>query len=104
MTATDGPLAISVSFKVYAQPDALQVVSGPADGAYEGGPAAVPFTVRVTAPGGASVAGHTVTVSVTAGTATLAACGAASCVLTVDGTGTVSTMVSLSKSTEPVPR
>ena len=93
MTATAGALQQSVSFQVLSQPDTLQLVSGPADGSLAGGPAATPFAVRVTQADGTAGAGRGVVLSVTAGTATFGACGAATCTVTADASGVVSSTV-----------
>ena len=89
LTAIDGSVAVSASFTAAAKPDVLTVVSVPPDGSLAGEVAAVPFAVRVTAGDGSEAAGRSVTVSVT--NAVLAACSAASCALTSDAQGMVST-------------
>ncbi len=93
MQFTDGPLVQSVSFTVQRQPDTLSLVSGPADGSFVGGPAAVPFAVKVVQADGTAAAGRSVTMSVTSGGATLGACGTASCTVTADAKGIVSSGV-----------
>ena len=94
LTATYGSLSETASFTAYTRPDTLTLLSAPASGGYVGATAAVPFAVQVFAGDGTAAPGHSVTLSVTGGTATFAACaGASSCTLAADASGVVSTMV-----------
>ncbi len=93
--ATDGLISQTFTFMVRQRPDELQLVSAPGSGTVAGSVAAAPFSVRVLLADGVTVVpSHSVTVSVTSGSATLAGCGtAASCVLTTDANGVVSSAV-----------
>jgi hypothetical protein len=84
-----------IQFTAVALPDVLKLVSGPASGGYAGQTQAVPFAVQALFNDEVTpVSGRSVTVSVTNGQAGLVACaGAASCVLTADANGMVSTLV-----------
>ncbi len=95
LLAADGAVTQAASFTAVAPPDVLRVVSAPAAGSYVGMPAASAFAVQVLfADGVTAAAGHSVRFSVSAGSATLAACaGAPTCVLTSDSSGMVSTAV-----------
>ena len=93
LTATAGGGTISTTFTSAAvPPDTLQVVSHPADGSYAGTPAAARFTVQ-TLLGDTAAPAAGISVTVTASNATLGACDAATCLLTADSTGTISTAV-----------
>ena len=92
LTAAAGGGTVSASFTASAvPPDVLTVVSVPANGSYVGRAATASFAVRVVLGDGGVGAGAVVTV--TAANALLGACGAASCVLTADAAGAVSTTV-----------
>jgi hypothetical protein len=92
LTAAAGGGSVSGSFTVVAAPvDVLTVLSSPANGAYVGDVAATPLRVQVTLGDGAAAAGATVTLTATG--AILGACAAASCIVTADGAGTVTTTV-----------
>ena len=95
LLAADGPVTQSATFTAVAPPDVLRVLSAPATGSFVGVPATAAFTVQVLlADGVTPVSGRNVTLSVTAGSATLGACaGAASCVLVSGSSGVVSTAV-----------
>ena len=72
----------------------LQLISGPTGPAVDGKPAATPFAVRVLGSDGMTPsAGESVTLSVTAGTAVLEACGTAQCTMLTDSNGMASTAV-----------
>ena len=72
----------------------LQLISGPANGSVAGRAAGTPFAVRVLGSDGVTpTAGETVTLSVSAGTAVLGACGAAQCAVATDSNGMASTTV-----------
>ncbi len=91
VTAAYGALIETVSFTAYVRPDTLQLISAPANGSATGTLAALPFAVQILAGDGTPGFGHTVTVSVTGGSATFAACsGASTCVLTADASGIAS--------------
>ncbi len=93
LTASAGGGTISTSFvAVAAPPDLLTVLSVPADGSSVGRVAGTAFSVQVKLAGGTNVAGVAVTVTVTA-TGAVLGCGSASCVVTADGAGTISTGV-----------
>ena len=96
LSASTSLLSVPASFTVVAAPDVLTLVSAPAGVATVGAPAAAVFSARLMAGDGVTPrAGQTVTVTVAAanGAARLEACGAASCSLKTDATGTVATMV-----------
>ena len=88
-------VSLTMQFNATSLPDVLQVVTAPVSGGYTGQTSAVPFAVQTLFNGGTTpVSGKTVTVSVTNGAATLAACaGAASCSLATDANGMISTPV-----------
>ena len=93
LSATAGGGTASVSFNAIAiPPDALHIVANPADGSYVGTPAAVPFTVQV-ALGDTGAPAANISAIVSATNATLNTCGAATCTLTTDSTGAISTTV-----------
>ncbi len=79
----------------YGSPqERLELASSPTGTVVEGRVAAVPFAVRVLAADGVTpVAGEAVTLSFTAGSGTLGACGAASCTVQTDASGVASTTV-----------
>ncbi len=94
LLAVDGSASVSASFTANSQPDLLQVVSAPANGALVGNAAALPFTLKVLAADGVTAqAGKAIAFSVTAGSATLGACTQSACTLTSDTNGLVSTLV-----------
>ncbi len=77
-----------------ALPDVLQVVQAPSGTVYAGDAIGGGFAVRlVLADGKTAVAGQAVTFSVSAGSATMGACGAASCTVMTDAKGLASTAV-----------
>ncbi len=90
-----GDVTKLIQFTAVALPDVLKLVTGPASGGYAGQAEAIPFAVQAFFNDGVTpVSGRSVTVSVTNGQAGLVACGgAASCVLTADASGMVSTLV-----------
>ena len=80
VTASSGNANAAMSFSAQSQADVLRVVSAPGDGAFVGSVAAPAFAVRVLSNDGVTaVAGRQVVLSVSGGSATLGACGAASC-------------------------
>ncbi len=94
LSASTSLLSVPASFMVAAAPDVLTLVSAPAGVATVGAPAAAVFSVRLMAGDGVTPrAGQTVTVTAANGAARMEACGAASCSLKTDATGTVATMV-----------
>ncbi len=88
-------LTQTMTFTSSANPDIMHLVTAPASGIYALSPAAVPFTVQLFFGDGVSFAANkAVTLSVSNGSATLAACsGASTCIVQTDATGTVSTLV-----------
>ncbi len=93
LAAVDGSAILTATFTAVSRPDVLQLVSAPADGALVGSVAATPFALRVLAGDGSPASDRTVVLSVTAGSATLNACGAASCTLSTDANGLASSSV-----------
>lgn len=94
MQASTSLLSVPASFLVVSVPDALTLVSAPTGMVTVGAPATTVFSVRVVAGDGMTARpGQTVTVMVANGTARLEACGAATCNLRTDATGTVVTAV-----------
>ena len=94
MAASTSLLSVSASFSVVAAPDVMMLVSAPTGVATVGASAGTVFAVRVMAGDGVTArTGQTVTVTAANGAARLEACGAATCSLKTDATGTVATMV-----------
>lgn len=95
VTASDGVTSQTFSFLALARPDVVRVVSVPASGGLAGTQAAVPFAVQVLMNDGVTpLAMRTVTITITNGTGSLAACGgAATCQLVTDSQGMISTPV-----------
>ncbi len=94
VTASTSLLSVPASFSVVAAPDVITLVSAPTGVATVGAPAAAVFAVRVMAADGVTPrAGQVVTISAANGGARMEACGAATCSLKTDATGTVATMV-----------
>ena len=91
LTASEGAVSVSASFVANAPPDVLQIVSVPANGSLAGKAAAVPFAVQVLAGDGSIAVGRSVTMTVT--NAILTTCGAATCLLTSDTKGDVTSGV-----------
>jgi hypothetical protein len=92
--ATNGDLSATMSFVASGPTDVLQVVSAPASGAAAGTVAALPFSVQVYQTDGVTpAAGRSVTLAVTAGSASFAGCNPAACVLVTDSAGKVSAPV-----------
>jgi hypothetical protein len=91
--ASLGSASVSASFTTMINSaDQIRVLTLPSGTVYAGVPTATPFAVQVFLPDGVTPdAGAPVTV--TASGASLGACGANSCVLTADSTGTVSTLI-----------
>jgi len=84
----------ALTYSTTAQADVLSVVSAPSGDVAAGVGASAPFSVRVfQADGVTPVAGIAVTFSITQGAATLSICGAASCTLLTDVSGTASSMM-----------
>jgi hypothetical protein len=72
----------------------LKLISSPASPAFVGAAATNPFSLQVVAADGTTpVVGALVTLSVVQGTGRFSACGASTCTLTADATGTVSSQV-----------
>ena len=94
VVALQGSLSQSASFTSIV-PDVLHVVSAPTSGAFTGLPAALPLSVQLLQGDNVTpIAGVNVTVAVTNGSATFSTCpSTASCVLTTDANGTISTWV-----------
>ena len=93
---SDGTVSQTFNFTAVARPDVVQVISAPASGSVGAGTAAsTPFAVQVLMHDGVTpLAQRTVTISVTNGAGSLAACGgAASCQIVTDAQGMISTMV-----------
>ena len=94
MTASTSLLSVAASLTGIAAPDVMTLVSAPAGVATVGAPAGTAFAVRVMAGDGVTArVGQTVTMTATNGGVRLEACGAATCSLKTDATGTVATMV-----------
>ena len=94
LRASDGSVSQTATFTAAVQPDQLTVVTVPANGSFAGLVAAIPLSLQVLlADGVTPAANRPITVSVTAGSATLLACGAATCTLTTDAHGIVSSLV-----------
>jgi hypothetical protein len=92
LSASAGGGTVSGSFSAVAlPPDTLRVVSVPANGSYAGVVAAIPFAVLVNKWDGSVAAGSPVTLTASGGT--LGGCGLATCVVTADATGSVSSLV-----------
>ncbi len=89
------PATQSATFVAVTAPDLLRIVSAPASGAYSGTPASIPFLLQVLLPDGSTpVPNQNVTIAVTSGSASFAACGGAStCTLRTDSLGDVSSLV-----------
>ncbi|HKO17553.1 MAG TPA: IPT/TIG domain-containing protein, partial [Acidobacteriaceae bacterium] len=84
----------ALAYSTSAQPDVMALLSAPSGTVTVGVVAATPFTVRVFQTDGVTpAAGVAVTFSVTSGSATLNACGAATCIVLTDASGTASTTV-----------
>lgn len=93
LLAADGTVTQRASFTVSSTQDVLRLVSAPNGSIYVGDVAAVPFAARLLLYDGVTPdAGKNVTLSVTRGSAMLG-CGAASCVVTSDASGNVSTTI-----------
>ena len=87
-------LSLRVSFTTILAPDVVTVVSAPASVAAVGVTAAAAFAVRVTAADGVTPrVGQTVTLAAERGAAQMTACGAASCSVRTDASGTASSGV-----------
>ena len=91
--AAEGTLIQSATFTALAQPDRMNLISAPADGSFVGDVAALPFSLQVVPGDHSAPQVRSVTLTVTNGSARLAACGGISCVLTTDARGMVSTGV-----------
>ncbi len=91
--STGGSTRISSALSYVATADVLVKVSAPA-ALVSGSAAATPFAVRVLAPNGTSpVAGATVRLTVTSGSASLGLCGGGTCTATSDSAGLVQTSI-----------
>ena len=94
LSVTDGSANLTASFTAVARPDDVELVSAPANGSLVGDASPTAFAVRVFAGDGVTpLAGHAVVLSVSSGSATLVACGSASCTLLTDENGLVSSAV-----------
>lgn len=94
ITASTSVLSVPASFTVVAAADVLSLVSAPTGVVTTGAPAGAVFSARLMAGDGVTPrAGQTVTVTAANGAARMEACGAVSCTLKTDATGTVATMV-----------
>lgn len=93
--ADDGVVSQTFHFIAAARPDVVMIVSAPASGGLAGTQASVPFGVQVMLRDGVTPAvNRTVTISVTHGAASFAACaGAAICQVVTDTQGMVTTLV-----------
>ena len=92
--ATDGVDSVTFQFYAGTPPDVLKLVSMPANGALAGVSAGVALSVQALLPDGVTpAAGHAVTFSTAPGVARIDSCGAATCVLTADAQGMVSSTV-----------
>jgi hypothetical protein len=86
----------TASFAAVDPPNVVTLVSGPSGVVFVGDTAAVAFAVRVTkAIGGAPVAGATVVFSEGGASVTYGVCGAASCTMLTDVTGSASTTMTM---------
>ncbi len=95
LTASDNGMVQTAQFTVVPAPDVVTLQGAPAS-VYRGATAAQQFAVKVTLADGATpVAGMTVILSLGAGSggATFAACGAATCTLTTNAAGVISSQV-----------
>ena len=94
MSAGTSLLSMAASFTVIAAPDVVSLVSAPTGVATVGAAAGTAFAVRVMAADGVTArVGQTVTMTAANGGARLEACGAPTCSLKTDATGTAATMV-----------
>jgi hypothetical protein len=94
LTATDNGMSATASYTVSGKPDVVTLGSAPAS-VLQGSIAAAPFTVQATLADGVTPAsGVAVALQATgAGAATFQACGAASCTLTTNAKGIVTSSV-----------
>lgn len=94
LVASTSLLSVQTTFSVSAAPDSILLVSAPAGVATVGSAAPLAFAVRVLAGDGVTPrVGQTVSMTAENGAARLEACGAASCSLRTDATGSVATAV-----------
>ena len=93
--ASEGAALVADTFSVVQRPDVLRLISSPANGGFPGAAESVAFTVQALLGDGVTpAAGHTVLLAGAAGAVTLGACGgAASCSVTADANGLVSSTV-----------
>jgi hypothetical protein len=92
LLASDGAITQSASFMAVAAPDVLRLVIAPSGPVFVGSPASPAFSVQVLAANGNTpIAGRSVTLSLTSGTASLSGCSATPCILVSDANGLVST-------------
>ena len=92
--ATDGTVTETITFMSGTSPDVLKVVSAPSGSVVLGSGVSGTFGVQVLGSDGVSaLQGVSVTFSVTNGSATLGACGAAVCTVITDAGGLASTSV-----------
>jgi hypothetical protein len=94
--ATGGTTSMlgALTYSATAQPNRISILSAPSGTVTAGTQAPAPFTVRVLQPDGVTpVAGITVNFAVATGPAQLGACGAATCMVLTDSSGTASTSV-----------
>ncbi len=87
-------IVLDASFTSVSSVDTMQLVSSPASALYPGSSPAIPFAVQVIGAGQLNgTPGKSVVLSVTGGSATLAACGAATCTITTNANGIASSVV-----------
>ena len=95
VTASDGVVSQTFQFTAIARPDVVNLVSAPASGGVSGAVASSPLTAQILLQDAVTpAASRTVTISVTNGAASFAACaGAATCQLVTNANGMVTTLV-----------
>ncbi len=94
LQTADGATTINATFSTLARPDTLIIRTAPTGQQPTGLPATPTFTVQLLKADGTPDPGKPVTLTVSTGTATFAACaGASTCTLLADPSGTVSTPV-----------
>jgi hypothetical protein len=94
IVAKDGAASQAMSFVTTARADVMKLISGPSGTVSVGSLAAVPFTVQVFQPDGATAAvGRSVTFAVTQGSAQFTACSASPCSVMSDAQGMASSGV-----------
>lgn len=93
--ASDGVVSQTIQFTAMARPDIVSIISAPASGSVAGTAASSPLTAKVMLQDGVTLAvNRTITISVTNGAASFAACGgAAICQIVTDAQCLVTTAV-----------